>query len=1417
VAYQEIGSADKIDTSVIKDFKTYNPNAHFNPNIRSFPVYNTVAETIERSSVDLTYELDNNVPFRLINRNNIYRIEFNTYKVLSYDKVKGIYKVEQIPNPDLSIATPTITTVIRPNAITPMTFTTPRIGGKALDKGIDTIIEDGQVWVDTTEEDHGQQITVRYADMTTGGVDKVVRVTDAVEGFHNVLLNRNPAKIRRLARIQEQADKLWEDKTDSDTMNFPSLSETPLTKAEYLDASIAKANKWTSLGQAGHYLMQALIQPTIEKFEEYVDKARAKANDDISWNSIKWVIGRDTNGKVFGEKILHKAGINRQTDKLAAEVRVASKIWGFGSTIDLLVQHIDNTYSITDFKFGRAFNKVDIPFMMKYGRQDVDIWQTPKDLAKLEVMLRALMLKTEYPDIKFKNLSVLWTPSKYTIDTYLDNKRFVEVESYLPMIKAALKAEYDSKTSEEEKKNTIYGKLQELPHFYSIFDPNQYNAGYSNNDNLDSTVNKGQSDADLMKYYMEELKYNIMFSVNPQINLASNSPEAAMKRDKLQKAAELVEKISDLNRNYKGKLLTSEDISWMDLYTGNIQDLNNPYIQMYADLLETKKNKARDRFFALSSVYNQYRKPLDDHYYKRIGMKPPTASQNGKLGLWTNIDPVKYWEAMYFYEKSDEGEISRRLNHTDNDWLKAAERFSYLKDPQVMKDYRRMADFMMDNWEQFFVNEKGYYDDAQGKKIALANKPITWRSKFGKESLVTDLQLHLEPKPGEPKKNWEYKRGWFAKVPITEDEMGNAFTKLKDKRFWTQVKRYYFKSYIDAYYSQEENNDEALPWKYLGTEEIDYSDTYSKNLEESFLQSMKYYTMKEELTDVYALGRGLVEYAKLKNDDRTGFNRNNLIKFMEKMIEMQIRGRRQVQFDSGLLKQDIALIRAVDGKIERPDWIRLIRSLKSSSAGPIMILKPFQGSANAAFAFLYTLKESLKDGILSALGKDNFLKVDTNFMSFTQKELAQGWVDYMEFTKDNLSGNLENNKLWVIARKLGYLTNNTDFYANRLTETSTNRGRIWDKSSLYMFHTVPEEAITLMILSAQLKHMKIKSDDKYNGRSLWSMYSLKKVKDEVNNEEYTDLVWEDDYIRGYINDAPEGVTPNYIPVKGLTTDEVRKLKYVYQRMHGGYRQDEQTYLEYFVLGEVFMQFKKFLPTLLRNAGQSRTEIKPYGYYKAKLGPDGKPLFHNDKEIVEWHSRIVEGRFKVLLGVFLNFMSIRHTLGDNSNLFHKFLTMIGIQSSESYEWDNLPEQFKEQFVDAFVTSVMYIGLLMIYLNGGGGEGEDDPYLKWVGRVKDNFLQSWNPAELATELLKSPNSATAKVTIARVQAITDLNWSLIYLALGDEQKALTKQGTLKGTNSFIKNWIPYGGTFYDFVQLMLGKQYVDEYTIDQFRGN
>lgn len=52
--------------------------------------------------------------------------------------------------------------------------------------------------------------------------------------------------------------------------------------------------------------------------------------------------------------------------------------------------------------------------------------------------------------------------------------------------------------------------------------------------------------------------------------------------------------------------------------------------------------------------------------------------------------------------------------------------------------------------------------------------------------------------------------------------------------------------------------------------------------------------------------------------------------------------------------------------------------------------------------------------------------------------------------------------------------------------------------------------------------------------------------------------------------------------------------------------------------------------------------------------------------------------------------------------------------------------------------------------------------------------------------------------------------MWLAAGEEDKALTRQETLKGTNRFIKYWMPYGGSYYDFVRLFLNEEYVDEYT-------
>jgi len=228
-------------------------------------------------------------------------------------------------------------------------------------------------------------------------------------------------------------------------------------------------------------------------------------------------------------------------------------------------------------------------------------------------------------------------------------------------------------------------------------------------------------------------------------------------------------------------------------------------------------------------------------------------------------------------------------------------------------------------------------------------------------------------------------------MTVTPDEIGNPITRLKDGRYWSDLRRKYFTSHIESEFTQEDNVEEAIPWRYLGNPEINNNPSlYSHNLEHTFLQFMQYYTMKEELTDVFALGRGIMEYTKNIVDPNKGTTLDNTAKYLEKAIEMQIRGKRETKFDGGLLSKDIPFIRSVRGNAERPDWVKIIRGIKSASGAPIMLLKPFQGAANAVFISLYTLKEGIKDSILQALGKDNFLGVDTNYTAFTSEDLAKG-------------------------------------------------------------------------------------------------------------------------------------------------------------------------------------------------------------------------------------------------------------------------------------------------------------------------------------------------------------------------------------------------------------------------------------------
>lgn len=186
---------------------------------------------------------------------------------------------------------------------------------------------------------------------------------------------------------------------------------------------------------------------------------------------------------------------------------------------------------------------------------------------------------------------------------------------------------------------------------------------------------------------------------------------------------------------------------------------------------------------------------------------------------------------------------------------------------------------------------------------------------------MSDLGLHLNPRPelGQEKRVWNYTRGWFPKIPVTQDETGNILTRTFSSKYWKSLYNAHTVNYFESELLQERNIEEAIPWRYLGSPRIEAEEEYSLNLEASFLQFMNYHILKEERTDVFALGRGLMERAKYVQEQNMYTPMDNVIKYLDKMVKMQIQGVKQTDFSGGLLRKDIPLITNVRGNAKRPD------------------------------------------------------------------------------------------------------------------------------------------------------------------------------------------------------------------------------------------------------------------------------------------------------------------------------------------------------------------------------------------------------------------------------------------------------------------------------------------------------------------
>lgn len=203
-------------------------------------------------------------------------------------------------------------------------------------------------------------------------------------------------------------------------------------------------------------------------------------------------------------------------------------------------------------------------------------------------------------------------------------------------------------------------------------------------------------------------------------------------------------------------------------------------------------------------------------------------------------------------------------------------------------------------------------------------------------------------------------------------------------------------------------------------------------------------------------------------------------------------------------------------------------------------------------------------------------------------------------------------------------------------------------------------------------------------------------------------------------------------------------------MHGGYREDERARLEYFLLGEVFMQFKRYLPNIIKQGFGSRTKLYSYGTYKA--APSWREYDHRDPEVrkdlaiaagreekaqaLEWNARVQEGRFRVLAGLALSWLPIKVQSMDGRppGVAQKLAEKVGVFHHESYQWKNLSPYQREVVVDFAVTYTM-MGLFILggMLMFGAADDDDNQIRKYYNRIVGNFSQHFNVYETIRDIV------------------------------------------------------------------------------------
>ena len=1020
---------------------------------------------------------------------------------------------------------------------------------------------------------------------------KILRITSFIFNFKNKKYDPNTTF------GQYMADQKWKGRDKNQKLQTEEGNEE--TYDEYRERIETKMVAGQVKGKIVHlYLMRTANRMFKLGYDDAailkeINNVASELGDPAAGDRYNWIEKDEVIRKVFGY-----ANINILSKEIPESIRDITwlpeiSIWdekiGIGGTADALIFHADGRASVIDFKTGNMFGIRTSRELMKYGLQHIHITDNQREVAKLQAMSYAFLLKLKYPDMRFRDLMTVWIPNQFLSEKE-DMERYVEVDSYLEMLRAFFNDKQALKEAGIDPDIMKY-ILDKSPR---IFDATEYTDKIS--DGLYEELVKGKFGPEVL-YKQKVERLQTIFSRlkgDRQIRM-EELPEPLQKE-----AAQLWQDIATMRSDPSLQLdvYGQDDIGLWTEYLGNYSDVNMGHMQVWVKERNKAYNTYTQQHYMDIEKLNKLMEPVYDQYMK--------GKLRIKRGGYDRIASSNYAELFAFAYKSEEiggYERERMLIPSDPEWN------------NLSKEQQTVLTFLNDTYAGWF-GPGGYLSQ---KATSMQGKDYNW--------------LELENINKDKDRQFKYYPGWFPKKQKTNEEINyEEGAKLLGRqigkgditganilgRFSPKTLREKFLRsaswFIEDNYEGWRNYKMSLPIKYLDNFVTLNSKNYTRNLVFSFDGFNKSMLHKQHMDGVFMMGQGLKTFLQLQKDGNGQPMFERTVGFLEKKLLGDIQNR--------MARPNWTRTPITIGKYYDISLDKLFEALTSWTSMTTMWLRPLQGGGNGLHAKMVTYREAMKGSIASS-----FLHIDGDAIDFKLPDMIfADKVYFSEFLKNSMFGDLKKDKTWLLASKLNYLPDNYDYATNRRFLLSTRNNAI-SESTLYMFHSKMEEWVSLSTMIAQLHYLK----NPVTGKSLWDSYSVEQLPD----GRY-DAVWKGG-TRGYeqIGKGPSATTK---AMTELTDHEIAKLKKVHERMQGGYRKEEAANLEIYMVGKMVIQFKKYFPRLLMNALSGKRQEVDLGYYKKLMEDHVDPKTGEKLPKYEWVRRINEGRWRTIMNVTLAYMN-----------------------------------------------------------------------------------------------------------------------------------------------------------------------------------